>query len=87
MALQQRQGHRHRSPQPGKRSRAIGLAGDYQDLSVDPTGLRWLLDDRAECEKMGATGRQVALEEYSADRQVERMLSIYEELMKKEPGS
>jgi glycosyltransferase involved in cell wall biosynthesis len=69
------------------RDHRTGLLIPTGDVEAWAAGLIRLLDDRAECEKMGAIGRQVALEEYSADRQVERMLSIYEELMKKEPGS
>ena len=69
------------------RDHQTGLLIPAGDVEAWAAALIGLLDDRARCETMGAIGRQVALEEYSGDRQVERILSIYEELVNQEPSS
>ena len=46
--------------------------------------LRELLTNRERCEAMGAAGREVALAEYTVDRSVGRVVSLYEDLTGRE---
>jgi len=43
-----------------------------------------LLTNRERCEAMGAAGREVALAEYTVDRSVSRVISLYEDLTGRE---
>jgi len=58
-----------------------GLLVSPGDVAVWSEALTRLLADRDLCQVMGSAGREVALEEYTVDRAVDRVVSLYEELV------
>jgi glycosyltransferase involved in cell wall biosynthesis len=50
------------------------------DVEVWSKALTRMLTDRHLCEVMGTAGREVALEEYTAERAVDRVVSLHAEL-------
>jgi len=65
------------------RNGQTGLLVSPNDIQAWAGTLTELLGDRERCEAMGAAGRQVALEEYTADQNVDRITSLYEDVLDK----
>lgn len=69
------------------RNGETGLLVDPLDVEAWARSLTTLLSDRDRCEAMGAAGRKVALEEYTVDQNVDRLVSLYENLVGNRKGT
>ena len=58
-----------------------GLLVGPGDVAAWSAALTRMLADRDLCELMGAAGREVALEEYTVDQAVDRVVSLHEDLL------
>jgi len=66
------------------RNGETGLLVAPDDVENWATELTRLLSDRDRCEAMGAAGRKVALDEYTVDQKIDRIISLYENLLSRE---
>ena len=62
------------------RQNSTGLLVLPGDVAALADAIRDLITDRALCERMGATGRQVALAEYSAQAYADRFVGFYSQV-------
>ena len=66
------------------RNGETGLLVAHNNVAAWASALTHLLSDRDRCEAMGAAGRKVALDEYTVDHKIDRILSLYEKLLNRE---
>jgi glycosyltransferase involved in cell wall biosynthesis len=66
------------------RNGETGLLVAPDDVEAWASALTRLLSDRDRCEAMGAAGRKVALDEYTVDQKIDRIISLYENLLSRE---
>ena len=66
------------------RNGETGLLVAHDNVEAWASALTHLLSDRDRCEAMGAAGRKVALDEYTVDHKIDRILSLYEKLLNRE---
>ena len=66
------------------RTGETGLLVAHDNVEAWASALTHLLSDRDRCEAMGAAGRKVALDEYTVDHKIDRILSLYENLLNRE---
>ena len=66
------------------RNGETGLLVAPDEVEAWASALTALLSDRDRCEAMGAAGRKVALDEYTVGQKIDRILSLYENLLNRE---